>query len=105
MKQPLQVDLVRGIADRAEREPLGEGVAIPAGISPPVRLPFVPNQLATDNGLPEKNSCSSGRFNSVIIEDGRIGPLVLEGGSPQLSIMSDRIEGTSRVKGESVAGH
>lgn len=42
--QALQVDLVRGTADWAEREPLGERVAIPAGIYPPVRLRFVPNQ-------------------------------------------------------------
>jgi hypothetical protein len=40
--QGLQVDLVRGTADWAEREPLGERVAIPAGIYPPVRLRFVP---------------------------------------------------------------
>jgi len=69
--QGLQVDLVRGTADWAEREPLGERVAIPAGIYPPVRLRFVPNQLVTEHGVAEENSCSSGRFN-CITEDGRI---------------------------------
>jgi len=47
-------------------------VAIPAGIYPPVRLRFVPNQLVTENGVAEENSCSSGRFNCIITEDGRI---------------------------------
>jgi hypothetical protein len=46
-------------------------VAILAGIYPPVRLRFVPNQLVTENGVAEENSYSSG-FNCVITEDGRI---------------------------------
>ncbi len=44
-------------------------MAIPAGIYPPVRLRFVPNQLVTENGVAEENSCSSGRFNCIITED------------------------------------
>src|SRR5258708_30157656 len=41
-QQPLQVDLVRSTADRNAGEPLGEIVAIPAGIYRQARLGFVP---------------------------------------------------------------
>jgi len=95
LKHPLQVDLVRGTADRGAREPLGEIVAIPAGIYRQVRLRFVPNQPATDDRLPEKNACGSVEFNCVVTADGRIQPLQLDGGSPEVRITSDRIEGAS----------
>ena len=95
VKQPLQVDLVRGTADRDAREPLGEIVAIPAGIYRQVRLRFVPNQLPTDDRLPEKNACGRGRFNCIVMADGRIQPLLLDDASPELRITSDRIEGGS----------
>jgi hypothetical protein len=93
VKQPLQVDLVRGTADQSAREPLGDIVAIPAGIYRQVRLRFVPNQPATDDRLAEKNACGSRGFNCVVTADGRIQPLLLDGGSPKLSITSDRIVG------------
>ena len=93
VKQPLQVDLVRGAADRGAREPLGEIVAIPAGIYRQVRLRFVPNQPMTDDRLPGKNACGSAGFNCAVMADGRIQPLQLDSGSPELRIMSDRIEG------------
>ena len=95
VKQPLQVDLVRSTTDRRVREPLGEIVAIPAGIYRQVRLRFVPNQLETEDQLPEKNACGSAGFNCVVMADGRIQPLLLDGSSPELRITSDRIEGAS----------
>ena len=70
-------------------------MAIPAGIYRQVRLRFVPNQPATDDRLPEKNACGNWRFNCVVMADGRIQPLLLDGGSPDLRITSDRIEGAS----------
>src|SRR6266849_4664860 len=94
-QQPLQVDLVRGTADRNAREALGEIVVIPAGIYRQVRLRFVPHQSATEDQLPEKNACGSVGFNCVVMADGHIQPLLLDGGSPELRIMSDRIEGAS----------
>ena len=95
VKQPLQVDLVRGTADRVAREPLGQIVAIPAGIYRQVRLRFVPNQPTTEDQLPEQTACGSAGFNCVVMADGRIQPLLLDGGSPELRITSDRIERAS----------
>jgi len=95
VKQPLQVDLVGGTSDRSARESLGEIVTIPAGIYRQVRLRFTPNQLMTDDRLPEGNACGSVGFNCVVTADGRIQPLLLDSGSPELRIMSDRIEGRS----------
>ncbi len=91
-KQQLQVDLVRSAADRGAREPLGEMVTIPAGIYRQLRVRFVPNQPATDDRLPEKNACGSAGFNCVVMADGRIQPLLLDDGSPELHITSDRID-------------
>jgi uncharacterized protein DUF4382 len=94
-KRPLQVDLVAGIADRGTREALGESVAIPAGIYREVRVRFVPNSLVTEDQLPEKNACGNSGFSCVVMADGRIQPLLLDSGSPELRIMSDRIAGGS----------
>ncbi len=94
-KQPLQVDLVRSAADRGAREPLGKIVVFPAGIYRQVRVRFVPNQPMTDDRLLEKNACGSAGFNCVVMVDGRIQPLLLGGGSPELHITSERIDGGS----------
>ena len=95
VEQPLQVDLVGGTADRGARKPLGEIVAIPAGIYRQVRLRFAPNQSATEDQLRERNACGSAGFNCIVMADGRIQPLLLDGGSPNLRITSDRNEGVS----------
>jgi hypothetical protein len=94
-KQPLQVDLVRDTADASERESLGETVTVPAGIYRQLRVRFVPNQPAPDEVFPERNGCGSVGFNCVVMADGRIQPILLESGSAELRIMSDRIEGGS----------
>src|SRR6266478_6236659 len=95
LKQPLQVDLVGGTADRSAREPLGEIVTIPAGIYRQVRLRIVPNQLETNARLLERNACGTVGFNCVVTADGRIQALLFDGASPELHIASDRIEGAS----------
>ncbi len=95
VKRPLQVDLVGGTAGRGAREPLGEVVAIPVGIYRQVRVRFVPNQMPTDDRLPKKNACGNGVFNCVVMADGRIQPLQLDGGSSEVRITSDRTEGAS----------
>jgi hypothetical protein len=55
----------------------------------------VSNQTATDDQLPERNACGSVEFNCVVLADGRIQPLLLDPGSPELHITPDRIEGGS----------
>jgi len=95
VKQPLQVDLVGGTADRIAREPLGEIVTIPAGIYRQVRLRIVPNQLETNARLLERNACGTVGFNCVVTADGRIQALLFDGASPELHIASDRTEGAS----------
>jgi hypothetical protein len=95
LKQPLQVDLVGGTADRDVPEPLGEIVTVPAGIYRQLRVRFVRTQPMREDRLPEKNACGSAGFNCVVMADGRIQPLQLDGGWPEVLIMSDRIEGAS----------
>jgi hypothetical protein len=95
VNEPLQVDLVGGTSDWGAREPLGEIVTIPAGIYRQVRLRFTPNQPMPDDRLPGRNACGSVGFNCIVMADGRIQPLVLDSGSPELRIMSDRIAGGS----------
>jgi hypothetical protein len=95
MKQPLQVDLVRGTADHGAREPLGEIVVIPAGIYRRARLRFVPNQSVMDDRVPEKNACGGGGFNCVVMAGGTVQLLLFDGGSPELHITAERIEGGS----------
>jgi len=97
VKNPLQVDLVRGAADQSVRKSLGGIPLFPAGSYRQLRLRFVPNQPATDDRLPEKNACGSGRFNCIVMADGRILPLLIDGGPPDLRITSDRIENASLV--------
>jgi hypothetical protein len=92
-EQPLQVDLVRGPADGSTREPLGETVTVPAGIYRQLRVRFVPNQPMTDDRLPEKNACGSAGFTCIVMADGGIQPLLFDSSSPEIRIMSDRIEG------------
>jgi hypothetical protein len=93
--KPLQVDLVRGTSDRSVRQLLGDSVSIPPGIYHQVRLRFVPNESSTDDRLPEKNACGKVGFNCVVMADGRIWPLRLDGAAPELRITSNRIEGAS----------
>jgi hypothetical protein len=94
-KQPLQVDLVRGMVDRSARELLGETVPIPAGVYRRVRLRFVPNHLVSEDQPPEKNACGSTGFNCVVLADGRTQPLLLDDRSPDLLMTLDRDEGVS----------
>jgi hypothetical protein len=92
---PLQVDLISGTTDRGAGKPLGEMTEVPAGIYRQVRLRFEANQPATGDPLLEKNACGSARFNCVVMADGHILPLLLDGYSPELRITSDRITSTS----------
>ncbi len=94
-KQPIQIDLVGGTSDQNARVPLGEFVAIPAGIYRQVRMRFEPAQPAAEDRLPEKNACGSLGFNCVVLADGRVQPLLLDGRSPELRITSDRMEGAA----------
>jgi uncharacterized protein DUF4382 len=94
-KHPLQVDLVGGAAGQSTREPLGEIVAIPAGIYRQVRLRFAPNELPTHDQVPERNGCGSRLFNCVVLADDRIQPLQLDRSSSEVQITSNRIEGGS----------
>jgi hypothetical protein len=93
--QPLQVDLIGSTADREARKPLGEMAEVPAGIYRQVRLRFVANQPATGHPPLERNACGSAGFNCVVLADGHILPLLLDGDSPELRITSDRITSTS----------
>jgi hypothetical protein len=88
--QPLQVDLISGTADRGAGKPLGEMTKVPAGFYRQVRLRFAANQPVKGDPLLEKNACGSAGFNCVVMADGHILPLLLDGDSPELRITSDR---------------
>lgn len=91
--QSLQVDLVRGTANRGNRELLGETVAIPAGLYHQVRVRFAPNVPATEDRLPENNVCGNAGFNCVVMADGTVQPVLFDSGSPELRITSEKIVG------------
>lgn len=91
----LQVDLMEGKADRGVAKPLAETAQLPAGIYRDLRLRLVPNQPTAEDRLPEKSMCGSGRFNCIVMADGRIHPLQLDDGSPELRITSDKMQGAS----------
>lgn len=88
---PLQVDLRTEEASPPAQQSLGEGVAIPVGIYRQLRLRFVANRPAPDDALPEKNACRGAGFNCVLLEDGRIEPLLLDNAAPELRITPERI--------------
>jgi hypothetical protein len=91
--QPVHVDLVGGPADRRTREPLGEIVAIPAGIYHQVRVRFVTELSVAGDRITVKNGCRGGGFNCTVRADGTLQPLFFDGGSPELRITSERIVG------------
>ncbi len=93
--QPRQVDLMGGAEGLSARLPLGDSVTVPAGAYRRVRLQFVPNQPTADEALPEQNACHGAGFNCVVLEDGRIQPLLLDSVAPELRITSEKIAGGS----------
>ncbi len=88
--QPLQIDLMPGLA---VPPPLGEAVTVPAGTYPLLRIRFEPNQPASDRVPPEKNACGRAGFNCIVLKNGQIQPLLLDGAAPELHVRSDRIAG------------
>jgi hypothetical protein len=90
--QPQQLDLLAHCADSCERN-VFDDVAVPADAYRQIRLRLSPNQPATDESVPEENSCGSVGFNCVITADGGIRPLVLDSLSSQFEISSGQIPG------------
>jgi hypothetical protein len=92
--QPQQLDLLAHCADACkEQQNTFADVAIPADAYRQIRLRLAPNQLATDEPVPEENACGSVGFNCVITADGEIRPLVLDNTSSQFQISSGQISG------------
>lgn len=97
VKQPLQVNLVSDPADPSAPEPLGQIASVPAGTYRQLLVRFLPNEPVMNDRQPEKNACGSSGFNCVVMADGRIQPLLLEGAVPELRITPDRIDGGSML--------
>ena len=89
--RPLQVDLVGGIVDQGARKPLGDIVAIPAGIYRQVRVRFLRGPVA--DHPPRTNACGSAGLNCIAMADGVVQPLLFDSDSPELLIPSERIAG------------
>ncbi|HWY07734.1 MAG TPA: DUF4382 domain-containing protein [Candidatus Acidoferrales bacterium] len=94
-QKPLQIDLLESNAVQGIREPFVKTAPFPAGIYRQLRLRLAPDQAATDDRLPEKNPCGSGKFNCVVMADGNIQPLRPNEDSPELRITSNTMEGAS----------
>ena len=92
---PLQIDLMSGADGMSARQSLGEATSIPAGTYRQLRLRFVSNPPTSDQTLLERNACGAAGFHCVVLEDGRIQALQLDGAAPELRITSDRIAGGS----------
>ena len=94
-QNPLQIDLVEGKADQTIQAIFGKTALVPAGIYHQLRLRLVPNQPATNDRLPERNQCGSGKFNCIVMADGSAHPLQFDDSSSELRVTSDRVEGAS----------
>ncbi len=95
-QQPVQVDLMARPANACASGALGEA-AVTSGVYRQIRLRLVPNHPAPGEAVPEENACGQVGFNCVVAADGRIQPLLLESGAPELRIASTRIAGGSLV--------
>jgi len=93
--KPLQIDLLEGGADHGVPIPLAETGQFPAGIYRELRLRLASNQPTAGDRLPEKNMCGSGRFNCIVMADGRIHPILLNDDSPELHITPNKMQGAT----------
>lgn len=93
--QPEQLDLLAHNSDSFDQnQNTFADVAIPADAYRQIRLRLSPpDQPATDEPAPQENACGRVGFNCVIIADGKIRPLVLDGLSSQFQIQSGQIAG------------
>lgn len=90
--QPLQIDLMSVAASPPAPQLLGEAVTVPVGTYPLLRIRFEPNQPASDRVRSEKNACGRTGPNCIVLDNGRIQPLLLDGAAAELRLRSDRIE-------------
>jgi hypothetical protein len=90
--QSPQFDLVSDTS-RGAPLPLGEVATIPADAYRQLRLRFVPDQPTSDNFGPGEPVCGGARFNCVVLEDGRVYPLLFYGAAPVLRITSESLPG------------
>jgi hypothetical protein len=98
-------ELVPGTSARALQFDLGGGPSGPSAldfhqaIAPPVPIPaatyhqlrlrFSPNVPAASEILPEKGACGDVGANCVVMGDGRVLPILLDGAEPELRPTSD----------------
>lgn len=91
-QQPMQVDLMARTAGSCASDSFGEGT-VPAGVYHQIRLRLVPNQPGTSEPVPRENACGVVGFNCMVMADGNIRPLALDGAAPELPIASEGIAG------------
>jgi hypothetical protein len=94
-QNPVQIDLMEGMADPAVQAPFGKIARVPAGIYRQLRLRLVPSQPAVVDRLPEKNACGGGTFNCIVTADGTIRPLQIDDASSALRVTIDNLDGAS----------
>jgi hypothetical protein len=85
--QPPRFDFI-SVANRGARLPLGEIATIPADVYRQLRLSFAPDQRSSNDFDTQALACGGRGFHCVVLEDGRIYPLLFPGGRPVLRITS-----------------
>ena len=73
-KPPFQIDLMKGVADRGTREPLGEIAPILAAIYRKVRIRFVSGPMAAGGRLIAKDASGGAPSNCVVTADSLVPP-------------------------------
>jgi hypothetical protein len=90
--QPPRFDFINA-ANRGSPLPWGEVAIIPADAYRQLRLRFAPDQRTSKDFSPEELACGGTGFNCVVLEDGRIYPLLFDGAPPVLRIKSASLAG------------
>lgn len=88
--QPRQFELTKAGGTGPVATSLGDAVAIPVGTYDRIRMRFVMNLGSAVNSPAAENACGEAGLNCVVMGDGHILPLALDGGVLELPIFSER---------------
>ncbi|MGA8553899.1 MAG: DUF4382 domain-containing protein [Candidatus Acidiferrales bacterium] len=92
-QQPVQVDLMMAETSDGRPSNLIHGTVVPASVYTQLRLRVLPNHPAADDAVPKSNACGNVGFNCVVASNGEVRPLILDGATPDLNIVSEYIAG------------
>jgi hypothetical protein len=85
-EKPLRIDLTQPSAGTTGIVRVGERVLVPAGSYDLARLRLVSDEPEASDLLAQQYPCATAGRNCIVMGDGRIQPLLLEGSTPELLI-------------------